>query len=162
MLPPSCLQDGSRSQLGPPLAPIGSILAPKRPPRGPQETPKRPQEAPYSPLKLSVLCGRGSIFLTYQVACNMSPLGSRRGPALRDESGHPSVGRVKTPSSPKTCLSTDDFVSPGAPRVPLGRAESRGVRGLLAPKTVPLTAQVRPSCLQDGPKRGQDGKMMAR
>ena len=66
----------------------------KQAPRGPQEARKMPprgsQEAPTSPIftiKVSISCGRGSIFLSYTVACNMSPLGRRRGPALRAESG---------------------------------------------------------------------------
>ena len=32
---------------------------------------------------MSIFCGRGSLFASYPIACNMSPLGSRRGPALR-------------------------------------------------------------------------------
>ena len=47
-----------------------------------------------------------------------------------------------------TFLQQTDFVSPGAPRIPLGRAGSGGGQGLLALKTAPLAAQVRPSCLQ--------------
>ena len=43
---------------------------------------------------------------------------------------------------PRICLSTNDFVSPGALRIP---------PGLAAP---PLAAQVRPNCLQDRPQTG--------
>ena len=76
-------------------APKEPPRGPKRPPRGSQEAPRGPQEASKRPLigptftiKLSSSCRRGCVsHLSYQVACNMSPLGSRRGPALRAESG---------------------------------------------------------------------------
>ena len=91
---PSCLQvafkmaqDRNLGPTWPHLAPswphLGSQEAPKRLPRGPQEVARSHSFT----IKMSILCGRGSIFVSYPVACNMSPLGSRRGPALRAESG---------------------------------------------------------------------------
>ena len=85
-LPPSCFQDGSRSQLGPNLAQLGSILASSWLPRGPQEAPKRPPRGPKKPHlhdKNEHFVWEGCYFPSYPVACNMSPLGRRRGPALR-------------------------------------------------------------------------------
>ena len=86
----------------------------------------------------------------------------------RCQSGHPSVGRDKISSNPKTCLSTDDFVSPGAPRIPLGRAKSRGTQGLLAVKTTPwrlkfgqVASKLPPRRPQEGSRRQDDGKMAA-
>ena len=92
---PRCPQDRPRmppeSPKIPPRSPQEAPRGPQEVPKRPQETPKRSQEAPKRPprahifiLKLCISRGRGCIsHLSYQVACNMSPLGSRRGPALR-------------------------------------------------------------------------------
>ena len=94
---PRCLKIATWAQLGPTWLHLGLILCFQEAPRGAQEaskTPprgsKRPPRGPRSPIvniKMSILRGRGCIFLSYPLACNMSPLGSRRGPALRAESG---------------------------------------------------------------------------
>ena len=67
-----------------PDAPKEPLRGPKRPPRGSQEAPRGPQEAFIFSVRMNISCGSGCIsHLSYQVACNMSPLGRRRGPALR-------------------------------------------------------------------------------
>ena len=88
------------SRRGPKWPPSGS----KEPPRGPQESPSRPQERPRSPqeppkrpprglqdptfsFRMASSCERGCTFNASPLACNMSPLGRRRGPALRAEYG---------------------------------------------------------------------------
>ena len=92
---PRCAQDRPRTPPGKPKrppkssqeAPRGPQEAPKAP-RGPQEASTRPLIGPTFTIKMSSSCGRGCVsHLSYQDACNMSPLGSRRGPALRAESG---------------------------------------------------------------------------
>ena len=129
---------------------------PKRPPRGSQEASKGSQQA------------LTNAHNNRQAAAhNPSGHSTRlsKGPAEcaeRFESGHPRSAVIRRGKGSDTFLQQTDFVSPGALRIPPGRANSRGRVGLLAPKTAPLAAQVRPSCLQDGPKTGQDGKMMAR
>ena len=55
----------------------------------------------------------------------------------RCQSGHPSVGRVKIHSRSRICLSTDDFVSPGAPRIPLGRGSSVELAASWRPRRPP-------------------------
>ena len=107
-------QDAPKTTPGSPQgAPRDPLQAPQRPPRGPKRPPmdpqaasRRPQEAPRRPqdsprgtiftVKSSISCGRGGISqLSYQVACDMSPLGRRRGPALRAQSGGgPKAGAV--------------------------------------------------------------------
>ena len=95
--------------------PRGPPKAPKRLPRGPQEAPKKPQEAPKRPprrpqdapkailrrkLEISKNLQKLMLFVTFRFfrrmashwACNMSPLGCRRGPALRAESGGRPLG----------------------------------------------------------------------
>ena len=57
-----------------------------RPPRGSQETSKRHPRGPKRPQlhhENEHFLWEGCYFSSYPVACNMSPLGSRRGPALR-------------------------------------------------------------------------------
>ena len=88
----------------PQVAPKRPQRAPKRPPRGPQESrslpierPRSPQEPPKRPprglqdptfsFRMAISCERGCTFNASPLACNMSPLGRRRGPALRAESG---------------------------------------------------------------------------
>ena len=66
---------------------------PKRPPRRQQEAPRSSQEASKRPPRDPKVTHRhhksehfvleGFSFLSYPIACNMSPLGRRRGPALR-------------------------------------------------------------------------------
>ena len=61
-----------------------------RPPRGSQETSKRHPRGPKRPQlhhENEHFLWEGCYFSSYPVACNMSPLGRRRGPALRAESG---------------------------------------------------------------------------
>ena len=80
---PSCLQVAFKMaqdrNLGPTWPHLGRLLVPKRLPRGAQEAPR----SSILIVKISILCRRGSLVASYPVACNMSPLGSRRGPALR-------------------------------------------------------------------------------
>ena len=89
-------RDPSKIPLGPPSgspkrpqrSPQEAPRDPQRPPRDPQEPPKRPPRGHIFSMKINISCGRGcNSHLSYQVACNMSPLGRRRGPALRAESG---------------------------------------------------------------------------
>ena len=57
-----------------------------RPPRGSQETSKRHPRGPKRPQlhhENEHFLWEGCYFSSYPVACNMSPLGRRRGPALR-------------------------------------------------------------------------------
>ena len=56
-LPPSCLHDGSRSDLRPMLAPSSPHLGPQDARKRPQEAPKRSQEAPSSSQNLSLYVG---------------------------------------------------------------------------------------------------------
>ena len=69
MLPPNCLQDGSRSQLGANLDQLGSILASSWPPRSARDPPKAPQEPPKRPLKVAISLENGGIF-QYKVVLN--------------------------------------------------------------------------------------------
>ena len=90
---PRCAQDGPRGPKRPPTGPQEPPRGPQEPPRGSRERPSGPQEAPQRPprglhelifsLRMAISCGRGVVFQAPHKACDMSPLGRRRGPALR-------------------------------------------------------------------------------
>ena len=167
-----CLQDGNLTPTWPNLGPTwphhGSQEAPKRPPRAPQEAPR----SSIFNIKISIFCGRGSIFLSYPVACNMSPLGRRRGPALRAESGG---GRREVRPEAARCVGLRpegqglipqswplaEHQGPTPFRRPLGGQLSPGPISLerggifrqvafMLSSSWPSSAKLPPSCLQDG------------
>ena len=88
-LPPSRRQDGSSWQLGSTWPHLGPTWPHLGPPNCLQDGPKTPQDSNLTPTsphlqhKNKHSVWEGSYFLTYPMACNMSPLGRRRGPALR-------------------------------------------------------------------------------
>ena len=123
---------------------------------------------------MSSSCGRGCVsHLSYQVACNMSPLGSRRGPALRAESG----GVRPLCQIPKDLLKAEVIRSLGfdpwrAYAIPPTRGPLLSLwllkvaislqRGAIfrqvafkLPSSCHLVGYVGPSCLQDGSKTPQ-------
>ena len=72
--------------LGPTWPHLGPILASAWLARRPQEAPQRPPRGPKKPHlrhKNEHFVWEGCYFASYLLACNMSPLGRRRGPALR-------------------------------------------------------------------------------
>ena len=157
------------------MAPKRPQRAPKRPPRGPQgsrslpiERPRSPQEPPKRPprglqdptfsFRMAISCERGRTFNASPLACNMSPLGRRRGPALRAESGGRPEGRRLASSVGSRRTYSSDLASygvSGPSLIPPGR---------LPPS--PFRPQVRPKFGQVAPKRAPrwllDGIMTAR
>ena len=178
-LPPRWLKIATWAQLGSTWLHLGLILCPQEAPRGAQEaskTPprgsKRPPRGPRSlifNIKTSISCGRGYIFLSYPLACNMSPLGSRRGPALRASIRRPRQGGTGVLNH-----LADSFrllrlrLLPGHAIPPTRTLNARVYPlndGVYCPRTPfagSSSATLPPSCLQDAAKTAHDGKMTAR
>ena len=124
---------------------------------------------------MSSSCGRGCVsHLSYQVACNMSPLGSRRGPALRAESGgvRPLCRTPKDLFKQKRLNLNGNFDPWRAYAIPPTPLRSIYIwllkmaislqRGAIfhqvafkLPSSCHLVGYVGPSCLQDGSKTPQ-------
>ena len=149
------------SRRGPKWPPSGS----KEPPRGPQESPSFTQERPRSlqeppkrpprglqdpifSFRMAISCERGRTFNASPLACNMSPLGRRRGPALRAESGGRPEGRrlARSVRSRRAWSCRFGHLS-RARRLRAFRRASESWRF-----SAPNSASVRPSCPQDGSK----------
>ena len=135
--PTSPQEAPKRPPRGPPEVPRGSQKAPKRLPRRLQDAPKailskntemqqnirKPDENHCFPLSEASNMAASSHLgrLASHWACNMSPLGCRRGPALRAESGGSPlwVPAVSDPAGllPQICLpqgSTASRIPPGS------------------------------------------------
>ena len=158
MLPRRSRREPKRPQVAPKRLQRAFKRSPRVPkvpierPRSPQEPPKRPPRGLQDPtfsFRMAISCERGRTFNASPLACNMSPLGRRRGPALRAESGGRPEGRRLARSVGSRRTYSSDLASygvSGPSRIPPGICDA----ALFGPKFGPSSAKLLPRRLQDG------------